>query len=219
MVEKSKDFYDGLLKAYKENPCEETSEAVIAAFSHMIQCYHQLLTTGRCEVEGRLPWFLRRFVKIVNMDWLVASLQRYDSEDIRGELILGLLETARDKDHIVYAYTYKVKQIIRRLTKDPSVRTTDYGEEEIEISSYDELDEIELLAQLDLTPEQMMIVQLVLLKGATIDNARRVYNDIYKTKLNQKDFRKLVAEVKETIRYLLLECGIEDGSTSQTTSE
>lgn len=124
----------------------------------------------------------------------------YSPEDIRQELTLGLLEVARDKEHVVYAFTYKAKQIIRRLTKDAAVKATDYVTDYDGLIDLHSMDEIDVLSYLGLTPQEFLIAQTVLLKEMRMDDARSTYNLVFHTNLGRAAFSTLVEDLKAKLR-------------------
>jgi hypothetical protein len=111
-----------VVERYHTTPTPEHGERVLEVFENLIVAYFNYLR------RGKLSPSVRFLSTMLNNAWLPPSLASYSDDDLFQELRYCVLDVAKRKGHVVYTLPFAVRSMIRRLTEDPTTRTTDFGD-------------------------------------------------------------------------------------------
>lgn len=208
-----------LVTNYKDDPNQHNAEVILALFKPLIEVYVYFLATGKYRnAKGRVIPSLRGILRLVNVSWIPSVFERYSLEDLRQEVNICVLDVARDKPHVVNALPYRIKQMIRDLTKDISVRQVVFGVETTEhnpISTLaygrDDVSAIDLLARLDLTREERFLVLKNCVDQEEHGDITRAYNRTFGTTYSRRRISEKIVSAKEKVATQLRPY-LEDGS-------
>lgn len=181
---------------------------MLNTFEPLIDVYVCLLTTGRSfDGNGVTPWYIRTFLKLVNIQWLPQTLARYSTDDIRQEVCLCVLEVAKHKAHMVKALPYAIKAMVRQLTTDSFVRTTDLvrGDEYggvFDAPVYDDTSALDLLAHVELNARDRMLVE-GRVEGLPNAQLAEMYNKRYGKRETENSISRRISRALAEVRRQL----------------
>lgn len=181
---------NNLVESYRAGDTK-AAEKLIQAFEPLLRKYDSVLWNGTYyKNDGDLDFFIRMLSrKNMGNTGAAASLisqsirNMYEHEDLKQELILALLMTARQYNCIAANYKYAVKDAVMRLLKEsPIFDRMDDGIEYCEDSNENVIDESWVLGITAgsvfaaLTEEERRIVKLLFYNDIKMNDAAKILN-------------------------------------------
>lgn len=219
-----------VIKQYQENPSPENAEILLKQYKPLISIYSQFLCTGNyMNPKTGKPWKpLRRLLAIIRPEWIPACFQPgYEWSDLYNEVRYCVLDVAKNKGFIVNAMPFRIKALIRSLTKDTSVRSTDFGDPSADLSREDVVDgnpfrksakiheddnsAMHILSGGYLSKREMFLAEQAFINGLGHAEVCKLFNKEFSVTLSRRTICSYIGKLRSKLKFILSkELGFSD---------